>query len=63
MRDTKRDDLLAGTLELVLMYAIGPVARKKTESTGKIALGINEDNLSSIIGRIVRPNLLNLLNQ
>lgn len=46
LRDTKRDDLLAGTLELVLMYAIGPVARKKTESTGKIALGIKEDNLS-----------------
>lgn len=45
--DTKRDDLLAGTLELVLMYAIGPVARKKTEFTGKIALGIKEDNLSS----------------
>lgn len=46
LRDTKRDDLLAGTLELVLMYAIGPAARKKTESTGKIALGIKEDNLS-----------------
>ena len=47
LRDTKREDLLAGTLNLVLMYAISPVARKKTESSGKIALGIKEDNLSS----------------
>lgn len=47
LRNTKRDDLLAGTLDLVLMYAIGPAARKKTESSGKIALGIKEDNLSS----------------
>ena len=47
LRDTRRDDLLAGTLELVLMYAIGPTARKKTESSGKIALGIKEGNLSS----------------
>lgn len=46
LRDTKREDLLAGTLDLVLMYAIGPAARKKTESSGKIALGIKEDNLS-----------------
>ena len=47
LRDTRRDDLLAGTLDLVLMYAISPSARKKTESSGKIALGIKEDNLSS----------------
>ena len=47
LRNTKRDDLLAGTLDLVLMYAIGPAARKKTESSGKIALGIKEDNLAS----------------
>ena len=47
LRDTRRDDLLAGTLDLVLMYAISPVERKKTESSGKIALGIKEDNLSS----------------
>ena len=47
LRNTKRDDLLAGTLDLVLMYAISPAARKKTESSGKIALGIKEDNLSS----------------
>ena len=46
LRNTKRDDLLAGTLDLVLMYAIGPAARKKTESSGKIALGIKEDHLS-----------------
>lgn len=47
LRDTKREDLLAGTLDLVLMYAIGPAARTKTESAGKIALGIKEDSLSS----------------
>ena len=47
LRNTKRDDLLAGSLNLVLMYAIGSVARKKTESVGKIALGIKEANLSS----------------
>jgi len=46
LRNTKRDDLLAGILDLVLMYAIGPAARKKTESSGKIALGIKEDHLS-----------------
>ena len=33
LRDTKREDLLAGTLDLVLMYAIGPAARTKTESS------------------------------
>ena len=38
---------MAGTLDLVLMYAIGPAARKKTETSGKIALGIKEDSLSS----------------
>lgn len=43
---TKRKDLLEGKLELVLMYAIAPVARKKTEEAGKIALGIKEENLS-----------------
>lgn len=47
LRDTKREDLLAGTLDLILMYAIGPAARTKTESAGKIALGIKEDSLSS----------------
>lgn len=43
---TKRKDLLEGKLDLVLMYAIAPVARKKTEEAGKIALGIKEENLS-----------------
>jgi type I restriction enzyme R subunit len=47
LKNTKREDLLAGALNLVLMYAISPVARKKTESAGKIALGIKEDNLAS----------------
>lgn len=47
LKNTKHEDLLAGALNLVLMYAISPVARKKTESAGKIALGIKEDNLAS----------------
>lgn len=46
LHKTKREELLNGGLDLVLMYAIGPVARKKTESAGKIALGIKEENLS-----------------
>lgn len=46
LQETKREELLNGSLDLVLMYAIGPVARKKTESAGKIALGIKEENLS-----------------
>lgn len=46
LQKTKREELLNGGLDLVLMYAIGPVARKKTESAGKIALGIKEENLS-----------------
>ena len=44
--NTKREDLLGGNLDLLLMYAIGPSARHKTESSGKIALGIKETNLS-----------------
>ena len=47
LQNTKREELLEGNLDLVLMYAIGPAARKKTESAGKIALGIKEDNLSA----------------
>ena len=47
LHETKRDDLLSGKLDLMLMYAIAPVARKKTESAGKIALGIKENNLSA----------------
>lgn len=46
LHETKRDDLLDGKLDLVLMYAISPTARRKTESAGKIALGIKESNLS-----------------
>ena len=46
LRNTKREELFAGNLDLVLMYAISPVARKKTESTGRIALGIKEAQLS-----------------
>ncbi len=45
--DTKRDELLCGSLDLLLMYAIGPAARHKTECAGKIALGIKEANLSA----------------
>ena len=46
LRSTKKSDLLAGTLDLVLMYAISPAAREKTEKAGRIALGIKESNLS-----------------
>lgn len=46
LRNTKKEELLAGDLDLVLMYAISPVARKKTESAGKIALGIKEEQLA-----------------
>lgn len=46
LRNTKKEELLAKGLDLVLMYAISPVARKKTESSEKIALGIKEENLS-----------------
>lgn len=43
---TERSHLLDEKLDLVLMYAISPNDRKKTEDTGKIALGIKEDSLS-----------------
>ncbi len=43
--NTKRNELTNGNLDLVLMYAIGSGARQKTESAGKIALGIKEDML------------------
>ena len=46
LRNTKKCELLAGTLDLVLMYAISPAAREKTEKAGRIALGIKEPNLS-----------------
>mgnify|MGYP002624117888 CR=1 FL=1 len=41
----KRDELTAGSLDLILMYAIGSSARQKTEAAGRIALGIKEDML------------------
>jgi type I restriction enzyme R subunit len=40
--DTKRTELIAEKLGLILMYAIGSGARNKTETAGKIALGIKE---------------------
>lgn len=43
--NTKRKELTNGNLNLLLMYAIGSGARQKTESAGKIALGIKEDML------------------
>ncbi len=46
LRNTKREELLAGGLDLMLMYAISPVARKKTERAAKIALGIKEAQLT-----------------
>lgn len=44
--NTRKEELLNGNLDLVLMYAIGPSARHKTESACRIALGIKEENLS-----------------
>ena len=46
LRNTKKSELFAGSLDLMLMYAISPAARKKTEKAGRIALGIKEANLS-----------------
>lgn len=46
LRNTKKSELLAGSLDLMLMYAISPTAREKTEKAGHIALGIKEANLS-----------------
>lgn len=43
--NTKREELTNGKLDLVLMYAIGSGARQKTETAGKIALGIKEGML------------------
>lgn len=40
--NTKCEELANGSLDLVLMYAIGSSARQKTEAAGKIALGIKE---------------------
>lgn len=42
---TKKEELSNGRLDLILMYAIGSGARQKTESAGKIALGIKESLL------------------
>jgi type I restriction enzyme R subunit len=44
--DTKRVDLIDEKLNLILMYAIGSGARQKTETVGKIALGIKESMLN-----------------
>ena len=44
--NTKREELTNGNLDLVLMYAIGSNARQKTETAGKIALGIKEGMLN-----------------
>ena len=43
--NTKQEELTNGKLDLVLMYAIGSGARQKTETAGKIALGIKEGML------------------
>ena len=43
----RRSDLVNDKLDLLLMYAIAPVARKKTEAAGKIALGIKETMLNN----------------
>jgi type I restriction enzyme R subunit len=44
--DTKHEDLIDEKLNLILMYAIGSGARQKTETAGKIALGIKESMLN-----------------
>lgn len=43
--DVKKEELTDGRLDLILMYAIGSGARQKTESAGKIAIGIKESML------------------
>ena len=45
--NTKRYELIIKKLNLVLMYAIGSGARHKTETAGKIALGIKESLLNN----------------
>lgn len=42
---TKREILLGENLDLILMYAIGPAGRQKTEVAGRIAIGIKENLL------------------
>ena len=42
----KRTELIDEKLSLILMYAIGSGARQKTETAGKIALGIKESMLN-----------------
>lgn len=44
--NTKKEELTDGRLDLILMYAIGSGARQKTETAGKIALGIKENLLN-----------------
>lgn len=43
---TKREDLVGDKLDLILMYAVGDLARAKTISAGKIALGIKEVSIT-----------------
>ncbi|MDO4948543.1 MAG: DUF3387 domain-containing protein, partial [Bacteroidales bacterium] len=45
--NTKYNELANGKLDLVLMYAIGSSARQKTETAGRIALGIKEGMLKN----------------
>ncbi len=42
---TNREALLGENLDLILMYAIGPAGRQRTEAAGRIAIGIKEDLL------------------
>ena len=44
--NTNRNDLMCEDLDLILMYAIPPNGRQKTETAKKIALGIKESMLS-----------------
>ena len=44
--NTTKEKLMKGNMDLMLMYAIAPAGRQKTEEAGKIALGIKEEYLS-----------------
>ena len=47
LRNTKREELMGNDLDLVLMYAIAPgKARENAQNAGKLAIGINDDNLT-----------------
>lgn len=46
LKGTSRQQLMTESLDLVLMYAIGPAARTNTQNAGKLALGLKDENLT-----------------